>query len=119
MARRLDLRNFAGWCRKFRTAVSVFSGSGLGQVVELLKVCCSENPESRTLTYRSLTDRAVRIDAEGETRFVAVAGRGGVLYQPHIIRQNISRNCTRRILVAGVLIVHSEGYARVDRDIRE
>ena len=47
VARRRDSRNFAGWCRKFRTAISVFSGSCLGQVVELLKVCCSENPNPR------------------------------------------------------------------------
>jgi hypothetical protein len=70
-------------------------------------------------TSRLLTDGAVRSDCEGETWLVAVAGRGGVLDQPHVIRQHVSRDCTGRILVARVLIVHSKRDARVDGHIRE
>ena len=75
--------------------------------------------EIRALRHGSLADRAVRSDAESETRFVAVARRGGVLGQPDVIHQHISRHRSSRILIARVLIVHSKGHGCVDRHVRE
>jgi hypothetical protein len=61
-----------------------------------------------------LTDGAVRSDHDGKARFVAVARRGGVLNQPHVIREDIAGDRTCRVLIARVLVVHPERHARVD-----
>jgi hypothetical protein len=66
-----------------------------------------------------LTDSAARRHHDAEPRFVTVAGCGGVLNQADVIGQDVLRHSARRISVARVLIVHSEGDPRVDRDIRE
>ena len=66
-----------------------------------------------------LTDGAVRSDDDGKARLVAIARRGGVLNQPHVIREDISGDRTSRVLIARVLVVHPEAHSRVDGYVGE
>jgi len=53
VARRRDLRNFAGWCRKFRTAISVFSAYTMGIQI---------TPENGDSTYDCLLTTTFQSD---------------------------------------------------------
>lgn len=69
--------------------------------------------------HKLLTDCPVRRDRECESRLVAVAGRGRVLDQANVIREDVPRHRPRRVLIAHVLIVDTERDAGADGHVTE
>ena len=71
------------------------------------------------VTASLLTDRTVRCDGQRVTRLVAVPRRCRVLDQPDVVRKDIPRHRSSRVLVAGVLVVDAKRHARTNRHIVE
>ena len=66
-----------------------------------------------------LADHSVRRDGQCVSRLVAVPRRCRVLNQPDVIREDISRDGSRRVFITRVLVVDAERHALTDGHIVE